>query len=374
MSDEKIDGAAAAVQDVRGGRPSASAIHRLFVCPGSWQAEQQCPPEEESEAAAAGTRLHAHMEAGTLPEEAEEAEACEWCRGMAETLAVQCLGEGYTVFCREQRWWAKDGSFSGQPDLVFVSADYRAFMVLDYKFGRVPVEPAAQNKQLGALAVLLREQVPDPVHVVYGAILQPFASRAVPRVVRFRAEMLDVARAAIARAIEAAEGPCPELRASEHGCRYCRALASCPAALREALVLAAFTRWSLLPLEQRRALYDRSKAARKLCDKIDAQVRADLEAGVELPGLELGAGRASFTVTDASAAFGVAERLGVTPQEFAGCCKVQISALDKVVHAKLKAQDEKQKVKDSAKVLRDLLAEAACGEMKVSAGSIKEKV
>lgn len=360
------------VQDVRGGKPSASALHRLYSCPGSWQAEQQCPPEEVGEAAVMGTRLHKHMEDGTLPDDPEEAEACEWCRDMAEQLAERCLGVGYTVFCKEQRWWAQDGSFSGQPDLVFVSADCKRYLVLDYKFGRVEVDPAERNLQLAALAVLLDDYVPETADFVFGAILQPYVSRQMPKVVRYSALRLAVARTAITKAIAKAHEPSPALVPSEHACRYCRAAASCPAALRETLVLGAFTRWTLLPPEQRRALYERSKAARKLCDKIDDAVRADLEAGVEIPGLMLAEGRKSFTVTDATAAFGIVEGLGVTAQEFAGCCKVNISSLDKVVHSHLKEKDEKQKVKESAQLLRNLLQEAGCGEMKVSAGSVKE--
>lgn len=363
---------APAQDDVRGGKPSASALHRLYSCPGSWQAEQQCPPEESSEAAAMGTRLHKHLEEGTMPADPEEAEACAWCAEMADRLAEKFLGAGAQVFCKEQRWWAKDGSFSGQPDKVYVSADCTRYLILDYKFGRGSVAPAERNLQLAALAVLLDDYVPGEVSEVYGAILQPFASRKEPGAVRYGAAALAGARKAIAAAIARALEPQPKLCASEAACRYCRAAESCPAAAREAMVLSAFTRWTLLEPEQRRALYDRAKLARKLADKVEAAIRADLEAGMEIPGLVLGAGRTSFTVTDATAAFGVAEQLGVSAPEFAGCCKVQISALDKVVHAKLKEKDPKQKVKDSSLLLRNMLTDAACGENKVSAGTIKE--
>ena len=62
--------------DVREGRPSASGFERLVLCPGSWLAERACRVEEpESEAAAMGTRLHSHMEHGTLPEK-NTASAC----------------------------------------------------------------------------------------------------------------------------------------------------------------------------------------------------------------------------------------------------------------------------------------------------------
>lgn len=74
------------VKDERQGRPSASGMQRLFLCPGSWQAEKKCPVDEESEDAALGTMLHACMEHGTTPENPEDAEAVAWCREMEDFL------------------------------------------------------------------------------------------------------------------------------------------------------------------------------------------------------------------------------------------------------------------------------------------------
>ena len=51
-------------EDVRGGKPSASGMQRLALCPGSWQAEAKCPPSEDSPDANMGTRLHKCMETG----------------------------------------------------------------------------------------------------------------------------------------------------------------------------------------------------------------------------------------------------------------------------------------------------------------------
>ena len=111
------------ITDVRDGRPSASGFERLVLCPGSWLAEQACrvEGEPESEAAAMGTRLHAHMEHGTLPEDPVEAEAVQWCRDTEEMLKGRYLGSGEIEFLREYRWWAADHRFSGQADAVFFS-------------------------------------------------------------------------------------------------------------------------------------------------------------------------------------------------------------------------------------------------------------
>ncbi len=60
------------IEDERQGLPSASGMQRLFLCPGSWNAERKCPVDEESDDAALGTMLHVHMEQGTMPEDPED--------------------------------------------------------------------------------------------------------------------------------------------------------------------------------------------------------------------------------------------------------------------------------------------------------------
>lgn len=356
-----------AVQDVRGGKPSASSIFRLMECPGSWQAEQLAGPEVgPNPAAEMGTRLHKHMEEGTFPEDPEEREAVEWCREAEAELVARFIGADAQCV-RERRLWDKTGKFSGQEDVVYSNAV--AALVIDYKFGRVPVAPAESNYQMAALAVLVAQELPD-VQEVYVAILQPYVSRQVPRVVRYTRAAAESAHDALCGGIAAAQAPGAPLRPGEHQCRYCRAQATCPASSRLA-TCDAVVRWEALSPEQRVELYRRAKMARKLADKIEAAVMADLKAGVELPGLKLGAGRSSFTITDAAGAFGaVSSNLGVTAEEFTACCKVSITALDKLTHEKLKERHAGQTVKASKDELRLMLE--PYGETKTTAGTIKE--
>ncbi len=237
--------------DPRGGRPSASGLERLCLCPGSWQAEASCPEEAESADAAAGSRLHLHMEKGTLPEDAAEAEAVAWCRRMEGELAAELLGDEASER-REARLWARDRAFSGQPDAVFVAGD-RA-LIVDYKFGRGEVASAPGNLQLAALAVLAGQALPQ-VSEVFAAILQPFVSRDRPQVVRYGREDLQAAEAYLARAIAAAEAP------------------------------GAVLRWEALPPEARAELWRRAQLARRVADAVERRVKADLKNGAELPGL-----------------------------------------------------------------------------------------
>lgn len=367
------------IEDERQGLPSASGMQRLFLCPGSWNAERKCPIDEESDDAAMGTMLHACMEQGTTPEDPEDAEAVAWCREMEKALCEKHLGmkenwiDVQTV--REVRLFERDRLFSGKPDMVAVW-DRKAFVV-DYKFGRIPVSPAECNLQLSALAVLVMDGH-EAYHAdeVFVCILQPYASRKEPAVCRYTRESVEQARAFFRACIEQAQDEHAPLKPSEKACRYCRAKSSCPA-VKLALVqvtsgdlTAGWEEWSP---EKRREAYDLAKLAKKWAASVESKVKADLRAEVEIPGLVLAPGKKAFTVTDAAAAFQILNGLfpdDITAQAFAACCKVGITDLDKLVHSVRKAADAGAKVAESKDWLRKTLA--GCEEVKVSDGSVKE--
>ena len=364
------------IEDERQGLPSASGMQRLFLCPGSWQAERKCQVDEESEDAALGTILHAHMEHETTPEGPEDAEAVAWCYEMETFLCEKHLGmkkdwtDVQTI--REVRLFERGRLFSGKPDMVAI-CNRKAFVV-DYKFGRIPVTTAERNLQLSALAVLVMDRC--EVDEVSVCILQPYASRKDPAVCRYTRESVEQARAFFRACIERAQDEHAPLKPSEKACRYCRAQSSCPA-VSLALVnvtsgdlTAAWEQWSP---EKRREAYDLAKLAKKWAASVEGKVKADLKAEVEIPGLALAPGKKAFTITDAAAAFQILNGLfpdAITAQAFTGCCKVGITDLDKLVHSVRKAADAGAKVAESKDWLRKTLAE--CAEVKISDGSVKE--
>lgn len=364
------------IEDERQGLPSASGMQRLFLCPGSWQAERKCPVDEESEDAALGTMLHAHMEQGTMPEDPEDAEAVAWCHGMEDSLCEKYLGSTDVSRYREVRLFERgDRLFSGKPDMVAVGT--RKAFVVDYKFGRIPVAAAECNLQLSALAVLVMDMFEEgAVDEVFVCILQPYATRKEPAVCRYTRESVEQARAFFRACIEQAQNEHAPLKPDERACRYCRAQSSCPA-VKLALVnvtsgdlTAAWEQWTP---EKRREAYDLAKLAKKWAASVEGKVKADLRAEVEIPGLALAPGKKAFTITDAAAAFQILNGLfpdSITAQKFTACCKVGITDLDKLVHAIRKDADAGAKVAESKDWLRKTLA--GCAEVKVSDGSVKE--
>ena len=363
------------LDDVREGKPSASGMQRIVLCPGSWQAERGLA-DEASEAAEAGTRLHLHMEEGTMPDDPVEAEAVEWCRAMEAEMVKRYLGceldaPGLCVL-REKRWWDRERLFSGQADVVYVYMG-RA-LVLDYKFGRAAVPVARDNMQLAALALLAMDNLPD-VNEVFCGILQPMASRQEPGVVRYHREMRGQLWGYFAEVLKVAESAHARRVPGEVQCRYCKAKATCAGCMTlmqqaNADVTAEWAEW---PAEKKAEAVRLAGLAKRWAEAVERKAKADLAAGLEIPGVTLGAGRRSFKVTDAQGAFAVlARELGISGEEFAGCCSVKISALDKVVHARLAEQapeGQKQLVKASAVWLREQLA--GCGAESVSEGALK---
>lgn len=365
------------IKDERQGLPSASGMQRLFLCPGSWQAEKKCPVDEESENAALGTMLHAHMEQGTTPEDPEDAEAVAWCREMEDSLCKKYLGSTDVSRYREVRLFERgDRLFSGKPDMVAVGT--RKAFVVDYKFGRLPVAAAECNLQLSALAVLVMDMFEEgAMDEVFVCILQPYASRKEPAICRYTCEIVEQARVFFRVCIEAARNEHAPLKPDERACRYCRAQSSCPA-VKLALVhvtsgdlTASWEQWSP---EKRREAYDLAQLAKKWAASVEAKVKADLKAELEIPGLCLTSGKKAFTVTDPAEAFNVLHELfpdRIGAAEFTAVCKVGITELDKLVHSVRKLQGIQTTVDESKKWLRKTLA--GCASTKVSEGSVKEK-
>lgn len=361
------------------GLPSASGMQRIALCPGSWRAEKECPAEEESEDALMGTRLHKHMEDDTKPDDPSEAEAVEWCRNSVSRLREKYLADPDNQpptdveDLREIRMTDKQGQFSGKPDRVLISGGKA--LIADYKFGRNQAPAVNGNLQLAALAVLVHQHCPQ-VETVYTAILQPYVSRQEPKVCRYDARQLAAAENYIRDAIAAARAEDAPLRPSGAACKYCRAQASCPAAILQVQTVTALDingHWEQWTPEKRREMYDWAKFASKWADAVKGKLEKDLNAEMAIPGLALTAGKKEFKITDPTKAFVRLNELlpqTITQEAFTACCQVRVTDLGKLVYKGLNSENGKTTTKESGEWMRDILAE--CSETKISKGSIKE--
>lgn len=382
------------VEDVRKGLPSASAFGRLALCPGSFMMEKACP-DDGNDAAAEGTLLHAYMEHlltgepwESTPLTAEQVELCERAMHLLDGVKEKIMGDypdaSFSLVSTEERRflsdWIDGGEYSGQWDaLIRVHAECDGFLlVLDWKFGRVEVEPAEANRQLEALVPLADHKAREEgiSHSgIYAAIIQPRVAGAASVTFYYEEDIEQATERSLAVAKAAMDPDAPRY-CSEEACRYCRAKAVCHEATsmvkQASLITTDRDKWELFSPTEKVQAYRLAKTAKKWAAAVDYRFEQDVASGL-IPGFEMGPGRTSFTVVDTSGAFSALNGefpTEVTAEAFAGCCKVGITELDKLVHAARKAADPKATTKSSRDWLRQALA--LYGEEKTTKGSVKE--
>jgi hypothetical protein len=342
----------------RMGFPSASAAKRWVNCVGSHLAQQGII-QPESDDATEGRMLHKAVEqmgADNLTD--DQKYLVGYCVGMTDTLCRQHLGMGLAqldalmLATREVRLWERSGdrkgfAYSGQADLMANDGNGRVLLV-DYKFGRLPVDAAEDNMQLAALAVLADSNLPIKVTSVTVAIIQPRADEAHRvTVATCTAEHIHQARQHLVAAAERAMRPA-QPRTAGDWCRYCAAMATCPAAVAQVGSVVAIDHQQIVPTGD---LLERCELAEMVIDAIRKRAKEVLAQGSEIPGWRLKEGATVSSVADPAKAWSaIGEVIGA--QSFVSACSVSLPSL-------VKAWQETQGV--GAKVARQQIL-VALGE------------
>lgn len=216
--------------DERKGLPSASGLHRVVECRGSWLAEQS-----RSESSIGddwrdeGSMMHDLAEHEKTPDYLSDEQ--KWAIRTAISLKEKFY-EDYNIrgkVHKEQRLWARrpDGTpiFSGKFDEAVVS-DIIA-TISDYKFGRKPVPHASVNIQMLAYAILLWLEWPGrEIYAV--SIIQPRVEEHLRfSVASYTEADLEEAYQYFIEILDEAEAPGQPKCPSYHACEYCKALPTC---------------------------------------------------------------------------------------------------------------------------------------------------
>jgi Protein of unknown function (DUF2800) len=275
---------------------SPSSAHRWTVCTASAEGIAKLPPQEESEAAQAGTAAHEEIERLLRP-------LAEY--GLAEFVIdpenpaiigiglmfdyVRQLVNGRSV---DDKIWIEERvaltpEIWGRPDVVHWNAADRVLTVADLKNGFVGVD-AEENAQLRIYAAACMFTHKLPVKHIRYAIIQPNDFRPLPRVKQW-SETVD-SLYAWAEVVSAIPSQSKKFVAGEN-CTYCPLFGRCEATrdiLRDlsALVAGLMTPDQVSP--EQRALFlicqkpikDAFTAAEKAWSKLAM-------SGTEMPGLKL---------------------------------------------------------------------------------------
>lgn len=369
--------------DPRRGVPSASGLYRLSHCPASFDMEKASPPEEESEDAASGTRIHAVLAVAPGADinalTASEVETLDMCidqearlieawdvpsrndYGAVDVRIDRELRLGLTAFGNvvEADQTAADFVFTGQADLI-LSKDGKA-LVIDYKTGRGKTPVAADNPQLAGLAVLVSKWL--KVENVRVAIIQPWAGK--PTVADYGANGLKLAESWLHEVLYSASKAMPQDVASGDWCKFCLAQAGCEAfkntqltkveALNPMTIAGAddetqrkalFVRAMELPAEKLAASMRGLAMVKKFVAAIEGAARARAEDDTDFQRFyRLKEKKGRRSISDVGKVFTACHERGVTAENFTELCSIGLGDVKELLR---KATGLKGKSLDAA--------------------------
>jgi len=339
------------MSDERDGKPSASGFSRLALCPGSWNLESTLPDQEPNQYMTLGTDVHSVLADQKPFEELSEE---------GQEIATRCLSD-YSDMIRqldlgernkeivEQRFWYDD-LFSGAIDRIDFFGD--TAVVTDYKTGRSSQGKAAENQQLKAYAVLVKNAFPE-LKTILVAMIQPLAGGTTiaeyneGELAAAKDEILDIVNASLKQ--DAPRIPSP------NACKWCRAKGVCPDAYGNSqaavttLQVASSVSVSTLSNEELASLDAKSLVVEDFIEEIRKELKLRLISGAQIAGYSLSKGRTTRNVSDNAAAISALSSV-LSQDAILDCAKISVSSLEKA-YGKAKGV----KGKDAKAALDDLL-------------------
>lgn len=219
---------------------------------------------------------------------------------------------------------------SGHCDELY--STQRAALVVDYKFGRIPVDSAEVNLQLRAYAVSVWQKTGVPRVGV--AIVQPRIERERRlTIAEYDGAILLDARNEIYGIIDAASEPGAVRVAGEAQCRYCPAKIHCAEATQvvpEMAQMTIHTPGDMVDTVTLEALLDKCGLAEKVIGEIKAEAKRRLSENPEIfeGRWKLKPGAKQSTITGIPILFGRLADQGWTSIDLADICSVTKTALE----------------------------------------------
>lgn len=349
-------------------RLSPSAAHRWMNCPGSISFAETLPREVRegtSEYAEEGTLAHKlaaqWLETGEQPDFAKEVEGADAAYEMYEGVKLYVdtvrsqLGTRQLLVEHRVHLGALDrDDLYGTADALALGD--RVLDVWDLKYGKGVVVEVADNEQLMAYAVAaaltLLSPAPRPVNAlerldkVRLTIVQPRASHAdgPVRSIEYTPHELTEFALAYLKAAERAESASLDDLHPGDWCRFCPALAHCPAQQRHAIEVAQHD-FAAVPLEPPPApetmpieivadIVGKVPVLETWIAALRRRVVSELEAGRDVPGWKLVAKRPRRVWLDADELAKWAEGAGLDPDVLEARSLVSPAHLEKIVGKK----------------------------------------
>lgn len=218
-----------------------SSLERRMLCPGSMKMEEHMP-ETPSKDADEGTMLHERVVTKDMSGLTTEQEtSVQKCLDAIEEIDPE---HKYNIYHeKELKLIGNDLKVItfGTSDVVIPMDD--VVHVIDWKFGRIPVEYAGENIQLACYGAMAMQTFSKPKAIVH--LVQPRINRHDI----FPFTDADAITATISNIISKCEAGNAELIPdADKQCKYCRAISKCPAVQKETETALATVNESFLSL------------------------------------------------------------------------------------------------------------------------------
>ena len=308
-----------------------SALQQYSACPGSYKMQLGFPPETSPEAEE-GTMLHERVRRNdTDGLDVEQAGAVEECRQFLEDT-IRDSGLATATFENPLEIHDEDGSLltKGTAD-VLLTGKGDTCAVIDWKFGRVPVEDAATNLQLAAYALGAMQLIKAQSCTVH--VFQP----RIKKHTQYTFSKPEAILQNIQKVISRAKSDALILRAGE-ACRYCKAKAVCPAFRRQtdALAILRDNADALATPERLAEYYAKTQIVKKFCTQIEDAMKAYLDEHGECAGYFYKEIAGKREVSDIAGLCVAVDGL-ITHSEFLDCCTASTSKVEALFVEKLTA-------------------------------------
>lgn len=338
---------------------SPSKLKNLSICPG------YLGSDTTSEAAEEGTMLHEACETGLIRDLTDEQKhLVSMCRGYASELEK----DAQEVLV-ESRLEILGGALFGTADIA-IRTDAETAHVVDYKFGRISVEPAETNKQGKAYALGVFDLWPA-VQWVTVHFLQPrrdeISTHTFNRSADYAAMTNELESIILLAEQHAA---CADHYNPQHGnCLWCGRKAECPRVAELTAALVAKTHNTLeLPAQLMPSLMDNEQLTRALdigsiikdhifkwVDMVKAEALRRTHEGIQVGDYVIERRAGKRKIVDALTAGEIlAQHFGFTKQDMAEVVSIGITDVEKLVASKA----EKRKGAAAKEHLNELLDKA----------------
>lgn len=349
-------------------KASASNLDRIAACPGSHAAEQGMP-YKPSEAAQEGTMLHDVMSGvrDTKGLTSGQRRYISYCSEQGRALLAEHVDAEKPEVVKE--WYAQARLLD---HIVSAKSDFTAWgetkaLVIDWKFGREPVDRAEVNLQLRPYAIIAAQEKPA-IELTTVAIVQPtVAPEDRVTVAQYTREDILQAKEQLNDILVVAAKTDAKRTPGAH-CRYCKALGTnrCPESTEQAMSLAPLTNAQVMPVGAELAKFLEAKVLLKpMLEALENHAREQLQSDPDsIPGWHLTDDIPIRTLPDVETAWAAADAAGVTAAEFMAACSVGVGALEEKMRAKFG-----WRAKDTKGEFNRIMADALASETK--RGSIK---